>query len=308
MLSEQTKPYQPVDYYFIAQPSFWPIVGSFGFFFTVFGLVQVLHESSWGWLLMAFGAGLLITTMFGWFGKVIHESLQGLHSAQMDKTYRWGMMWFIVSEVALFSVFFIALFYTRLFSITELGNTAGPLATNLLLSKGAATHHYLWSNFQATWPLLTNPNPTVFPGPKQVIYTWGIPALNTFILLTSAVTITWAHWGLKKNNRRQLLIGLALTILLGCIFEGFQAHEYIEAYTEYNLTLASGIYGSTFFMLTGLHAMHVSIGVIMIAVILLRCLRGHFLPEHHFGFEAVSWYWHFVDVVWLFLFVFVYWL
>lgn len=308
MIDNQAKKYTPVNYYFIAAPSFWPIIGSLGLFSTVLGLVQVLHEGAIGPYLMVLGVALLITTMVGWFGAVIHESERGMHSDQMDKTYRWGMLWFIVSETALFGVFFLALFYTRMFSLTELGNTAGPLATSLWLSKGAATHEFLWPNFQAVWPLLTNPNPQLFPGPEGVIPTWGIPALNTLILLTSAVTVTWAHWGFKKDNRKQIIIGLVLTIALGAIFETFQAHEYIEAYTELGLTLKSGIYGSTFFTLTGLHAMHVSIGVIMLAIILIRVLRGHFYPEHHFAFEAVSWYWHFVDVVWLFLFVFVYWL
>lgn len=308
MMVNQTNKYQPVKYYFIADPSFWPLVGSVGLFCTVLGLVQVLHHGTFGPYVMLVGIALLITTMAGWFGTVIHESEKGLHSEQMDRTYRWGMLWFIVSEIALFGVFFLALFYTRVFSLTELGNTAGALADALYISKGAATHHYLWPTFQATWPLLKNPNPELYPAPEAVIYTWGIPALNTLLLLSSAVTVTWAHWGLKKNNRRQLIIGLAITIILGCIFEGFQAHEYITAYTELGLTLNSGIYGSTFFTLTGLHAMHVSVGIIMLTVILIRCIKGHFLPEHHFGFEAVSWYWHFVDVVWLILFVFVYWI
>ncbi|HVE43585.1 MAG TPA: cytochrome c oxidase subunit 3 [Gammaproteobacteria bacterium] len=302
------KAYQPVKYYFIADPSFWPLVGSCGVFSTVLGLVQVLHNGSLGFYLLALGLALIITTMLGWFGRVVKESESGLHSAQMDRTYRWGMLWFIVSEIALFGVFFGALFYVRVFGITELAGTPLQFATDLMLYKGGATHQYLWPHFQAVWPLLKNPNPQLVQGPESVIPTWGIPAMNTLILLSSAVTVTWAHWGLKKGNRKQLLIGLFITILLGCIFEGCQIHEYYEAYTELGLTLASGIYGSTFFTLTGLHAMHVSIGAIMLAVIFYRCLKGHFLPEHHFAFEAVSWYWHFVDVVWLFLFVFVYWL
>lgn len=308
MTKHETKKYQPVNYYFIADPSFWPIVGTIGLFCTVLGLVQTLHDGVFGPYLMVAGILILLTTMFGWFGHVINESLHGLHSHQMDKTYRWGMLWFIVSEIALFGVFFLALFYTRIFTIPTLGGTAFDFAKELMMTTGTATHQYLWPKFQAAWPLLTNPNPQLFPGPKEVIYTWKIPALNTFLLLSSAVTVTWAHWGLKKGNRKQLIIGLILTIVLGCIFEGFQAYEYTEAYTEYGLTLGSGIYGSTFFTLTGLHAMHVSIGVIMLTVILIRCLKGHFLPEHHFAFEAISWYWHFVDVVWLFLFIFVYWL
>lgn len=308
MMNSEVKKYKPTTHYFIAEPSFWPLIGSIGLFCTVFGLVQVLHQSVTGPYIMFIGIAFLLTTIVGWFGAVVKESIEGLHSAQMDRTYRWGMLWFIVSEIFLFGVFFGALFYTRLFSITELGNTAGELATLLHISKGAATHQYLWPHFQATWPLLVNPNPKLFPGPEATIPTWGIPALNTVILLSSALTVTWAHWGLKKGNRQQLIIGLILTIILGFTFEGFQAHEYIEAYTDLHLTLASGIYGTTFFTLTGLHAMHVTVGAIMLTVILVRCLRGHFLPEHHFAFEAVSWYWHFVDVVWLFLFVFVYWL
>lgn len=308
MMINPSKKYNPVNYYFIADPSFWPLVGSCGLFCTVLGLVQVLHDGVIGWFLMGLGLLLLLTTMFGWFGRVIHESESGLHSAQMDKTYRWGMLWFIVSEIALFTVFFLALFYTRLFTIPELGAAPFDFANALYMYKGTATHQYLWPHFQASWPLLVNPNPALFKGPEGVMYTWGIPALNTLILLSSAVTVTWAHWGFKKGNRKQVILGLILTIILGAIFEGFQAHEYISAYTELGLTLGSGIYGSTFFTLTGLHAMHVSIGVIMLTIILIRCLKGHFLPEHHFAFEAVSWYWHFVDVVWLFLFVFVYWL
>lgn len=308
MMKQQLQKYQPTKHYYIADPSFWPIVGSIGLFCTVFGLVQILHQGMLGPYIMAAGILILLTTMFGWFGHVIRESLSGLHSEQMDRTYRWGMLWFIVSEVALFFIFFLALFYTRLFTIPELGNAPFTFAKDLLMYEGGATHQYLWPKFQAAWPLLQNPNPQLFTGPKEVVSTWGIPAINTLILLTSAVTVTWAHWGLKKNNRTQLVVGLVLTILLGFIFEGMQAHEYIEAYTEYGLKLSSGIYGSTFFSLTGLHALHVSIGAIMLTVILVRVLKGHFLPEHHFAFEAVSWYWHFVDVVWLFLFIFVYWL
>jgi cytochrome c oxidase subunit 3 len=308
MTTMPTNSYKPVNYYYIADPSFWPIIGSIGMFTTLFGLVQTLHSSSIGPYLMVTGIALLLLTMFGWFGRVINESVNGLHSEQMDKTYRWGMIWFIVSEISLFGVFFLALFYVRIFNVPELGADPFYFTTVLNMYKGTATHQYLWPNFQAVWPLLVNPNPQLFVGPESVIETWHIPALNTLLLLSSAVSVTWAHWGFKKGNQKQIIMGLIVTIILGSIFEGFQAYEYFHAYTELNLTLASGIYGSTFFTLTGLHAMHVSMGVIMLTVILIRTLKGHFLPEHHFAFEAVSWYWHFVDVVWLFLFIFVYWL
>ena len=137
---------------------------------------------------------------------------------------------------------------------------------------------------------------------------WGIPAINTLILLTSGATVTWAHWGLLKDNRQQLIIGLLGTVVLGFLFVVLQGFEYHEAYSEMGLTLGTGIYGSTFFMLTGFHGLHVSIGAIMLLVVLIRSMRGHFSPENHFAFEAAAWYWHFVDVVWLGLFIFVYWL
>jgi len=300
--------YHPVDYYLIADPSYWPLFGSIGIFCALVGFINILHNHIIGTYLAIVGVLLLAFTMAGWFGAVIKESVNGLHSKQMDRTYRWGMLWFIVSEVALFFIFFLALFYTRMFTVPELGGEPGAILHDLLMASSAYTHKLLWPNFQSTWPLLQNPNPKMFVGPKDVMDTWGIPAVNTLILLSSAVTVTWAHWGLKKNRRWQVNLGLALTVGLGLFFISMQAHEYYLAYSEYNLTLASGIYGTTFFMLTGLHAMHVTMGVIMLTTILMRCIRGHFLPQHHFAFEAVSWYWHFVDVVWLFLFLFVYWL
>jgi len=281
--------------YFIAAPSYWPLIGSFGLFFLLTGIINLIHTNWYGHYLFMIGAVLLAYMMFGWFSAVIDESMHGLHSRQMDRTYRWGMAWFIFSEVAFFGIFFGALFYVRLFTLPELGDQT------------YATHTVLWPQFQALWPLLKNPNPTTFPGPKDVIGAWGIPALNTFLLLSSAAVLTWAHWGLKRNNRKQLISGVIITILLGVTFLGMQAFEYTEAYTQLGLTLGSGIYGSTFFMLTGFHAAHVTIGLTILVVILIRCIKGHFQPEHHFGFEAAAWYWHFVDVVWLFLFIFVYW-
>ncbi len=290
--------YRPTKRYFIAAPSHWPLIGSFSLFLILVGIINIIHGNVMGHYLFMMGAIFLAYMMYGWFSTVIDESLHGLHSKQMDRTYRWGMGWFILSEVAFFGIFFGALFYARLFAVPQLGGEIPP----------EATHQLLWPKFQALWPLLKNPNPAQFPGPKEVMPTWGIPAFNTLILLSSAVAVTWAHWGLEKRRRWQLLTGVIVTILLGMIFLSMQAHEYIEAYTDFKLKLSSGIYGTTFFMLTGFHAAHVTVGLTMLMVILVRCFKGHFLPQHHFGFEAVSWYWHFVDVVWLFLFVFVYWL
>lgn len=284
--------------YFLPQPSKWPLIGSFGLFFLALSLVYFVHHSLMAPYLLFIGALLMAFTLCGWFMTVIDESEQGLHNLQMDRTYRWGMAWFIVSEIAFFAVFFGVLFYMRTFAVPILGG----------LLPSHETHQLLWPQFKAIWPLLTNPNPTVFPGPKEVIPALGIPALNTLILLSSALTVTVAHWGLKKNNRVILNCFLITTIIFGILFLSLQAYEYHESYTQLKLTLASGIYGTTFFMLTGFHAAHVTVGLMMLIVILIRCMKGHFIPTHHFAFEAVSWYWHFVDVVWLFLFIFVYWL
>lgn len=293
-----TKRYHTIRHYFLPPPTRWPLIGSVSLFLLLTGIINVIHGNWYGHYFIMTGIIFLIYMMFGWFGNVIDESIHGMHNPQMDRSYRWGMVWFITSEIAFFGVFFGALFYTREFALPMLG---GLISHN-------DTHSMLWPHFQALWPLLINPNPTQFPGPKDVIAAWGIPALNTFLLLSSAACVTWAHWGLLKNRRLQLNLGLILTIILGVAFLCCQAYEYNEAYTHLDLTLHSGIFGTTFFMLTGFHALHVSLGLTMLTVILIRCLKGHFAPRHHFALEAVSWYWHFVDVVWLFLFIFVYWL
>ena len=284
--------------YYLPSPSHWPIVGCVALFCIMFGGINWLHEVNFGRYMFGTGVLILIFMMFGWFSTVIVESLRGDYNKQVDRSYRWGMAWFIFSEVMFFSAFFGALFYIRVWSVPWLAG-----------AKGYDVNVYLiWQNFKDAWPLMQTPNPAVFPGPQSVMYTWGIPALNTLILLTSGVTVTIAHWGIVKNNRKQFLFGLTLTVLLGMTFLGCQAHEYIEAYTEKGLQLSSGAYGTTFFLLTGFHGLHVTIGTIILLFVLIRGFRGHFDKDHHFAFEAASWYWHFVDVVWLFLFIFVYWL
>lgn len=287
------------DKYFIAGPSYWPIIGSLALFIAFIGAANWLHQQWIGAVMFFTGLLILFYMMFGWFGEVIHESLTGKHSKQMDRSYRWGMAWFIVSEVCFFGVFFGALFYIRLVTMAELMGQQGYMTT----------HYMLWSWFEPqNWPVLTNPDNYAFPGAKAAMAAWGLPAINTLILLTSGVTITWAHWGLKLNKRGHLITGLVFTVLLGILFLGLQAFEYTEAYHELGLTLSAGIYGTTFFMLTGFHGAHVTIGTLMLIVILIRSIKGHFTKENHFAFEGVAWYWHFVDVVWLFLFIFVYWL
>ncbi|UCG73698.1 MAG: cytochrome c oxidase subunit 3 [Chromatiales bacterium] len=282
------------DKYYIPHGTKWPILMSLGLF-TLFLGVSVWLNGGNATPAIIVGLAIVITMMFFWFGEVIGESEAGTFNDQVDTSFRIGMMWFIFSEVMFFAVFFGALFYARQLALPWLGGEGSNFFTNLLL----------WEGFESSWP---SNGPADVGGEFEPMGAWGIPALNTAILLTSGVTITVAHHALKEGNRRVLGLFLALTFLLGFIFMGFQAYEYIHAYQELNLTMNSGIYGSTFFMLTGFHGMHVTIGAIMLVVIWLRCLRGHFTAKHHFAFEAVAWYWHFVDVVWLGLFIFVYWL
>lgn len=284
--------------YYVPDQSYWPIIGSVGLFFMVIGAAGLFQSKGYAPWVFLLGSIIIVIMMFGWFKDVIEESQQGLYSAQMDRTFRWGMVWFIFSEVMFFVAFFGALFYARTLSIPWLAGEGNNAETNI----------QLWSNFKAAWPLLNNPDPEKFLNAKQAMGAWGLPAINTLILLTSGGTITWAHHALKNESRSQLIMGLGLTVLLGCIFLVLQVVEYMHAYQDMDLTLNSGIYGTTFFMLTGFHGAHVTLGTIMLFIIWLRCLKGHFTPEQHFGFEAAAWYWHFVDVVWLILFVFVYWI
>ncbi|MGA4633441.1 cytochrome c oxidase subunit 3 [Pseudomonas solani] len=289
------------EQYYVPAQSKWPIIATIGMLVTVYGLgtwfndLKAARPDSNGPLIFFVGALCLAYMLFGWFGAVIKESRGGLYSPQMDRSFRWGMSWFIFSEVMFFAAFFGALFYVRTWAGPWLGGEG---------DKGVA--NMLWPNFQYTWPLLNTPDPKLFPGPKEVIDPWHLPLINTLLLVTSSFTVTFAHHALKKANRKLLKIWLALTILLGVAFLALQVEEYVHAYTELGLTLGSGIYGATFFMLTGFHGAHVTMGTLILTVMLVRILRGHFDADHHFGFEAASWYWHFVDVVWVGLFIFVY--
>ena len=269
------------DVYYVPPPSIWPIVGSLALLTLAVGFALLLGKVAAGPLVMTLGAAILLAMLIGWFGTVIKESLAGKYDAQVDASFRWGMVWFIFSEVMFFAGFFGALFYAR--------NLALPMLADAQL---------LWPGFSAAWP-------SAGPGLKTAITpvdAWGIPAFNTLILLSSGATLTWAHWGLQRGRQVQLKLGLALTVVLGSVFIGLQIHEYGEA----AFTLRDGIYGATFYLLTGFHGFHVILGTLMLGVILMRSLAGHFTAERHFAFTAVAWYWHFVDVVWLLLFIFVY--
>lgn len=286
--------------YYVPEQSKWPIIGSIGLFLMMFGAGTMLigmregQESIGHWVFFA-GSLIMAYMLFGWFSNVIKESRQGLYSEQMDRSFRWGMSWFIFSEIMFFAAFFGALFYVRYFTGPWLGGEGAKAAS-----------HMLWPDFVFNWPSTTNPDPEAYIAPKKVVEPFGIPLLNTALLLTSSLTSWLAHHALKKDNRGQLIFWLATTVVLGGVFMYYQVIEYIHAYEDLGLTLNSGIYGSTFFLLTGFHGAHVTLGAIMLAIMLIRIIKGHFTPEHHFGFEAASWYWHFVDVVWVCLFIFVY--
>jgi len=283
------------DRYYIPHGSPWPIVGSLGLLLLMTGVSTWLNGADAGFYIMLAGFAVIIFMITGWFRTVIGESRGGLYNAQVDKSFRQGMFWFIFSEVMFFAAFFGALFYARNMSIPWLGGSSNNFFTNLLL----------WEGYESTWP--TN-GPAGVGGEYEAMPPLGLPLINTVLLLTSSITVTIAHHALLAGKRAQLAIFLAATFTLGFVFVYLQGVEYVHAYEAMNLKLTSGIYGSTFFMLTGFHGMHVTIGAIMLTVMFFRVLKGHFTPQHHFAFEAVAWYWHFVDVVWIGLYVFVYWM
>lgn len=280
--------------YYVPHHSHWPIIGAVALASMGYGAATLINSQGiFGLMLLLSGFALLLYMLVGWFGDVIEESMGGLYSPQMDRSFRQGMSWFIFSEIMFFCAFFGALFYARLISVPGLDGAGHRVMTGEIL----------WPNFDAIWPLVKTPS-----GQETQAMAWdGIPLYNTLILLASSVTLQFAHIGIEKGKYVQLGFFLMLTIMLGALFLGFQGYEYIHAYTELGLRLDSGVYGNTFFLLTGFHGLHVTLGAIFLTVVFLRMvIKGHLSPERHFAFQAAAWYWHFVDVVWLNLFVFVY--
>ena len=306
--------------YYVPESSKRPVFATLGLITMLFGFALMLNQlraemPAWGMWLMLAGLIWLVAVIVSWFAIVIREHMQGLTSAQLQRSYVYGMCWFIFSEVMFFFIFFFSLFYVRVF--------VGPW----LGGEQQMTNALLWNGFEFSWPMTETPQDAVggidyqyqantggFSGPQRDMAWpgWGsmfgwLPLWNTIALLSSSVTVHIAHLGLKAGNRRQFNIWLGATIVLAVLFVFLQYQEYHEAYTHYGLTLKSGIYGSTFFILTGFHGLHVCLGATMLAVMWLRSVvAGHFKSDDHFGFEAASWYWHFVDVVWVCLFFFVY--
>jgi len=282
-------------YYFIPAPSRFPVMAAAGLFCVIMGAGQWINGSDWAKWLLLFGFLLWALTMKQWFGQAISESEGGLYGDRVDASFRWSMSWFIFSEVMFFGAFFGALFWSRLYSVPTLGSLSNAV---------------LWPDFKAVWPSVqagATASPAGTVEPFTTMGPWPIPTINTALLLTSGVTLTIAHHALIAGERVKTVIWMWITVLLGVTFLGLQGFEYFHAYHELNLKLTSGIYGSTFFMLTGFHGFHVFVGMLMLLFITLRLMKGHFTPQRHFGFEGAAWYWHFVDVVWLGLYVIVYW-
>ena len=283
-------PTKVAPYYFVPGPSRWPLMAGASMLATMAGASGWVNGAAWGPALNLCGIAAMLITLYFWFGDAIGESESGQYSQRIDYSFRWSMGWFIFSEVMFFAGFFGALFYARHISM--------PWLSDL-------DHKFLWPDFNGHWG---NTGPAGVVEPFSTMGPFPIPTINTALLLTSGVTLTIAHHALRAGHRARTALFLFATILLGATFMGFQAFEYMHAYSKLNLKLTSGIYGSTFFMLTGFHGFHVTVGAIMLSVMLYRVLKGHFTPEHHFGFEGAAWYWHFVDVVWLGLYVVIYWL
>ncbi|MBY0240156.1 MAG: cytochrome c oxidase subunit 3 [Burkholderiaceae bacterium] len=281
--------HKAAPYYFVPGPSRWPMLGGISLLITMIGASAWVNDASWGSTVNFIGIACTLAVLYFWFGDAIKESEGGLYSKRIDASYRWSMGWFIFSEVMFFAAFFGALYYARSITLPWLGDL---------------DHKFIWPDFVASW----GNSPAGVVDEYKTMGPFPIPTINTALLLTSGLTLTIAHHALVAGNRAKTIVWLAATVLLGAVFMGFQAYEYMHAYSDLNLKLTSGIYGSTFFMLTGFHGFHVTMGAIMLGVVLVRLMKGHFTPEHHFAFEGAAWYWHFVDVVWLGLYVVVYWM
>ncbi|MBM3389554.1 MAG: cytochrome c oxidase subunit 3 [Betaproteobacteria bacterium] len=282
-------------HYFVPGPSRHPVMAAIGLFFVILGAGQWVNGAGWGMYSLLFGLVWWAVVLKQWFTEAIRESEGGLYGERIDISFRWSMSWFIFSEVMFFAAFFSALYWARVHSVPMLGNLE---------------HQLLWPDFKAIWP--SAGGVTASPGgitePFATIGPWPLPTINTALLLTSGATLTVAHHALIAGNRSKTIVWMWITVLLGAVFLGVQGYEYAHAYRDLNLKLSSGIFGSTFFMLTGFHGFHVFVGMLMLLFITVRLQKGHFTKDRHFGFEGAAWYWHFVDVVWLGLYFLVYWL
>ena len=283
-------------YYFVPNPSRHPAMAALGLFFTFFGGAQWMNGADWGKWAMTAGLLWFLWVLFSWFSDAIAESESHQYGHKIDISFRWSMSWFIFSEVMFFGAFFSALWWVRAHSVPALGSLENAV---------------LWPDFKAVWPSLAagvTAAPAAIIEPFTTMTPFWLPTINTALLLSSGVTLTIAHHALQHNNRARTIAFMWATVILGLVFLFVQGYEYAHAYSDLNLKLTSGVYGSTFFLLTGFHGFHVFVGMLMLFFITLRLHKGHFTADRHFGFEGAAWYWHFVDVVWLGLYILVYWL
>ncbi len=283
-------------YYFVPGPSRHPAMAALGLFFVILGAGQWVNGVGWGAYSLAFGLVFWLGVLYQWFSQAVGESEGGMYGRKIDMSFRWSMSWFIFSEVMFFGAFFTALWWARSHSIPALGGLENAL---------------LWPDFKAVWPSMAvgaTASPADIIEPFSTVGPFWLPTINTALLLSSGVTLTIAHHALRDGKRTQTIGFMWVTVLLGVLFLFVQGYEYAHLYSDLNLKMSSGIYGSTFYLLTGFHGFHVFVGMLMLLFITLRLSKGHFTADKHFGFEGAAWYWHFVDVVWLGLYVLVYWL
>ena len=283
-------------HYYVPEPSPYPALASLGLFFVILGASQWINDINWGKYSLMLGMVIWLGVLFKWFSAAVSESESGLYGRKIDLSFRWSMSWFIFSEVMFFGAFFSALWWARSHSVPMLADPENAL---------------LWPGFKAVWPSIAagaTASPAGIIEPFQTMTPFWLPTINTALLLSSGVTLTIAHHALIANQRAKTIAFMWLTVVLGIVFLFVQGYEYFHAYQDLNLKLTSGMYGSTFYMLTGFHGFHVFVGMLMLLFITLRLQKGHFTSEKHFGFEGAAWYWHFVDVVWLGLYILVYWL
>ena len=283
-------------YYYVPHESRHPVMAAIGLFFLILGASQWINGAEWGMYCLFFGMAWWLIVLYQWFSEAVHESETGMYGRKIDLSYRWSMTWFIFSEVMFFGAFFTALWWARAHSIPALGSLENAL---------------LWPDFKAAWPSMVagaTTSPAGFVEPFQTMGPFWLPTINTALLLTSGVTLTIAHNALQVGDRSKTIKFMWMTVILGLVFLSVQGYEYAHAWGDLNLKLSSGIYGSTFYMLTGFHGFHVFVGMLMLLFITLRLQKGHFTKDRHFGFEGAAWYWHFVDVVWLGLYILVYWM
>jgi len=291
-----SSPHGSTPYYYVPHASRHPAMAALGLFFVILGAGQWVNGAEWGKYSLFFGLAFWLVVMYQWFGDAIAESEGGQYGHKIDLSFRWSMSWFIFSEVMFFGAFFSALWWARAHSVPALGSLDNAL---------------LWPDFKAVWPTVAagmTASPAGIVEPFQTMTPFWLPTINTALLLTSGVTLTIAHHALIENKRDTTIKFMWLTVLLGVVFLFVQGYEYAHAYSDMNLKMTSGVYGSTFYMLTGFHGFHVFLGMLMLLVITLRLQKGHFTSDKHFGFEGAAWYWHFVDVVWLGLYILVYWM